>query len=111
MCWNAGVNTMQVKRWTTERHMRETAYQSMFDCDRVIVPINIGNLHWVCVGIDLQHQQIVYLDSLAGEESSILELLLQYMDDESKVSCSSTPEYCLLGSALDATYVDPVQSL
>lgn len=35
----------------------------VLDCDRIIVPVHQGQ-HWVCAVVDLQHQRLLYYDSL-----------------------------------------------
>ena len=49
-----------VKRWAKRRGVED-----IFTLQRMIVPINICNLHWTFILIDFQKQQIVYMDSLS----------------------------------------------
>ena len=36
----------------------------MLDCDRLVIPVNLGNQHWVCVVVHLKEKRIEYADSL-----------------------------------------------
>ncbi len=61
----------------------------MFDLERVFVPINVGNLHWVLGVIHIEKMIIELLDSSIGttmtdEIKSYYIGLIQYVKDEYK---------------------------
>ena len=51
--------------------------------DLVMMPVNVGNLHWVLVVIDLQARRFQYFDSMhGGGASSILSTARRWLTDE-----------------------------
>jgi Ulp1 family protease len=37
---------------------------SVLDCDRIIIPLNQGQMHWTCAVVDLKERKLSYYDSL-----------------------------------------------
>ena len=67
----------RVRRWTKRAKVDITTL------DRVIVPINLGNVHWVCACIFLKEQAIVSYDSMgAALSKDELDALRQWVSDE-----------------------------
>ncbi|XP_052608848.1 sentrin-specific protease 2-like [Peromyscus californicus insignis] len=64
-----------VKRWTQA--------VNLFTKDLILVPIHL-DVHWSLVVIDLRKKHIVYLDSMGQERPDVLEMIFQYLQDESK---------------------------
>ncbi|XP_045152364.1 sentrin-specific protease 2 isoform X2 [Echinops telfairi] len=64
-----------VKRWTKG--------VNLFEQELVLVPIH-RKVHWSLVVIDLRKKCLKYLDSMGQKGHRICELLLQYLQDESK---------------------------
>jgi len=51
--------------------------------DRVMMPVNVGNSHWVLVVIDVQARRFQYFDSMhGGGASSILSTARRWLTDE-----------------------------
>ena len=51
--------------------------------DRVIIPVNVGNLHWVLVVIDVQARQFQYYDSMHGVGAAhVLATARRWLSDE-----------------------------
>eukprot|EP00889_Picochlorum_renovo_P003502 jgi/Picre1/30532/NNA_005895.t1 len=73
-----------VRRWTAPGRLKAGGQSraSILDCDRIIVPVNQSNMHWVCAVIDLENERLEYYDSLKGEDSECLTYLAQYLSDE-----------------------------
>ncbi|KAJ2469932.1 hypothetical protein EV174_006192 [Coemansia sp. RSA 2320] len=65
---------VRVKRWT--RRVK------LFEKDLVIVPVHLG-VHWCCAVIDLRAKTIVYYDALLGDNHECLQLLMDYLRQES----------------------------
>uniref|UniRef100_A0A1I8BKA9 Lysophospholipid acyltransferase 5 n=1 Tax=Meloidogyne hapla TaxID=6305 RepID=A0A1I8BKA9_MELHA len=63
-----------VKRWTKN--------VDIFDFQIIIVPIHLEN-HWCMAVIDLEQHKIDYFDSLLGDNFQCLELLQEYLLQES----------------------------
>lgn len=55
-----------VRRWTAPGRLKAAGQSrtSILDCDRIIVPVNQSNMHWVCAVIDLENERLEYYDSL-----------------------------------------------
>jgi Ulp1 family protease len=51
-----------VKNVSTKQHLKA---KSVFDYERVIVPMNIGNYHWAFMVAHIRLRKIVYYDSMA----------------------------------------------
>nr|AKZ42306.1 sentrin-specific protease 2 [Castor fiber] len=64
-----------VKRWTKG--------VNLFEQELVLVPIH-RKVHWSLVVMDLRKKCLKYLDSMGQKGSKICEILLQYLQDESK---------------------------
>jgi Ulp1 family protease len=65
-----------VKRWTK---------QNVFNFDKIFIPININNCHWVLIIIFIHHKQIMYYDSnISNEDQSAfyLDTTLSWLYDE-----------------------------
>ncbi|KAL7074754.1 hypothetical protein ACQ4LE_006116 [Meloidogyne hapla] len=63
-----------VKRWTRK--------VDIFDNQMILVPVHLGN-HWCMAVIDFEERKIDYYDSLLGENFRCLELLREYLLQES----------------------------
>ncbi|PNJ69280.1 SENP2 isoform 12, partial [Pongo abelii] len=64
-----------VKRWTKG--------VNLFEQEIILVPIH-RKVHWSLVVIDLRKKCLKYLDSMGQKGHRICEILLQYLQDESK---------------------------
>ncbi|XP_048202964.1 sentrin-specific protease 2 isoform X1 [Perognathus longimembris pacificus] len=64
-----------VKRWTKG--------VNLFEQELILVPIH-RKVHWSLVVMDLRKKCLKYLDSMGQKGSKICEILLQYLQDESK---------------------------
>ena len=59
-------NYNDVRRWTLPVRLKNAGqpFTSILDCDRIIVPANQGNMHWVCAIVDIKNQKFIMYDSL-----------------------------------------------
>ena len=75
-----------VRRWTVPGRLKAVGQSrsSILDCDKIIVPVNQCNVHWVVAVINLEEKKFEYYDSLNGEDSECLKYLAQYLVDEFK---------------------------
>ena len=64
-----------MKRWTKG--------VNLFEQELILVPIH-RKVHWSLVVIDLRKKCLKYLDSMGQKGHRICEILLQYLQDESK---------------------------
>ena len=65
-----------VKRWTK---------QNVFNFEKIFIPININNCHWVLIVILIKHKRILYYDSNINKEDRsayYLETTLSWLNDE-----------------------------
>ncbi|PVZ97617.1 hypothetical protein BB558_006413 [Smittium angustum] len=65
---------VRVKRWTKK--------VNLFEKDYVILPVHLGN-HWCCAVIDIKGKKIEYFDSLLGDNMTCLNILANYLSEES----------------------------
>ncbi|XP_014238396.1 sentrin-specific protease 1-like [Trichogramma pretiosum] len=63
-----------LKRWTRK--------VDLFSKDLIIIPIHLG-IHWCMSIIDLKNKKISYYDSMGSSNQKCLNLLKQYLHDES----------------------------
>lgn len=75
-----------VRRWTVPGRLKAIGQsrKSILDCDKIIVPVNQSNIHWVVAIIDLENKRFEYFDSLYGEDTTCLDHLSRYLMDEFK---------------------------
>ena len=63
-----------VKRWTGKNKFAKKGFlhiNSIFDLDKLIIPVNIDNKHWLCGCIDFKNKSIQYFDSINIRNSSL----------------------------------------
>ncbi|KAJ2234746.1 hypothetical protein H4R99_001142 [Coemansia sp. RSA 1722] len=65
----------RVRRWT--RRIK------LFEKDLVVVPVHLG-VHWCCATVDFRSKTIAYYDALLGDNNECLQLLMEYLQQESK---------------------------
>jgi len=66
-----------VKRWS-----KKVPGKDIFALEKIIIPINLGNMHWCTAVIFIQLKKIQYYDSMGGSGRRILEGLFRYLKDE-----------------------------
>lgn len=70
----------RVRRWTAKK--KDPI--DVFAKDRIIVPINLGNAHWVCAAINPAQKRFEYYDSMGTPLPAVYRKLRAYMMDEHK---------------------------
>ena len=68
---------MEKGRFSHARVRRWTNQVDVFDFDKVIIPCNLNNSHWVTAVVDNEKKRIEILDSLDGENVSLKQNLLR----------------------------------
>ncbi|ORY55013.1 hypothetical protein BCR35DRAFT_310206, partial [Leucosporidium creatinivorum] len=53
-----------------------------FSKSLIIIPINLGNSHWVCSAINLEKKRFEYYDSLGGPMERVYLTLRKYLEEE-----------------------------
>ncbi|CAM9891796.1 unnamed protein product, partial [Chrysoparadoxa australica] len=71
-------NYAGVKRWTRK------AKVDVFACSKVILPVNVNNMHWCLAVVWVQEKRIQYYDSMGGSGMTYLKALLRWLGDEMK---------------------------
>jgi sentrin-specific protease 1 len=71
-----GYQYKNVRRWSKRAKIK------VIEMDRVFVPINVNNSHWVLAVINFSEKRFEYHDSLYGNGSACLRQLRQYVADE-----------------------------
>jgi sentrin-specific protease 1 len=69
-----------IARWTAGNTSAPPV--DLFAYNYVLIPINIGRVHWTLIYIDNQERTITYLDSTRGDGTAIIGNVQQYLDDE-----------------------------
>jgi sentrin-specific protease 1 len=73
---NGQYNYGQVKRWSKKF--------DVFALDRVFIPINLNNTHWVMAVVYVQKKEIHYYDSMSGSGKRYLDAMLTWLVDEAR---------------------------
>jgi sentrin-specific protease 1 len=73
---NGQYNYGQVKRWSKKF--------DVFALDRVFIPINLNNTHWVMAVVYVQKKEIHYYDSMSGSGKRHLDAMLKWLVDEAR---------------------------
>ena len=63
---------------------RWTKKINIFDFDKILFPVNIGNTHWTLVVAYMRSKRIQYLDSLRGNGKKYTSAVKRYIIDEMK---------------------------
>jgi sentrin-specific protease 1 len=66
-----------VKRWS-----KKVPGKDIFALDKIIFPINMGQMHWICSVIFMAKKKIQIFDSLGSSGQIYLEALFRYLQDE-----------------------------
>jgi sentrin-specific protease 1 len=64
----------RVKKWTNKI--------DVFNIDKVFLPCNLNDSHWVVAVLDNNKKRIEILDSLGGENVSLKQNLLRWLQEE-----------------------------
>jgi Ulp1 family protease len=67
-----------VKKWA------KRAKVDVSELDYIFVPVNLNQSHWALAVIDNVNEKFAYIDSLFGDGTDILFMLLDYMIEETK---------------------------
>lgn len=68
-----------VKRWANK-----IIGKCVFKLGRMIIPVNIQNMHWCCMFVDFETKLIQYFDSMGSRGQVFTRGIKQYLIDESK---------------------------
>lgn len=66
----------RVKRWSKKF--------DAFAMDKIFMPVNLGNTHWVMAVVYMAKQEIHYYDSMSGGGRRYLESIRRWLEDESR---------------------------
>jgi sentrin-specific protease 1 len=72
----------RVKRWTNQ--------VDVFDTDKIIIPVNLDNTHWVVSVVHNGTKRIEIFDSLGGGNMPLKNNLLQWLREEHMTRRGST---------------------
>lgn len=89
-----GGGQQSVKRWTRK--------VDLFAKDMVIMPVNLGNSHWVCAAINIGQKRFEYYDSMGRINHGVL----QVCDTDTCVDCDRLCCFQKLRSYLEAEHLD-----
>ncbi|KAG0688960.1 Smt3-specific protease [Pichia californica] len=74
--------TLQSKGYAGVRKWAKRAKVDVSELDYVFVPCNLNQVHWALAVIDNVNQSFDYIDSLNGDGTNILAMLVEYMTEE-----------------------------
>lgn len=66
-----------VKRWS-----KKVPGKDIFELDKILFPINMGNMHWICAAIFMNEKRIQIFDSMGSSGTRYLDALFNYIQDE-----------------------------
>jgi sentrin-specific protease 1 len=66
-----------VKRWS-----KKVPGKDIFNLDKILFPINMGNMHWICAAIFMKKKRIEVFDSMGSNGNRYLDALFTYIQDE-----------------------------
>ncbi|OEU20578.1 cysteine proteinase [Fragilariopsis cylindrus CCMP1102] len=66
-----------VKRWS-----KKVPGKDIFKLDKILFPINMGNMHWIAAVIFMKKKRIEIFDSMGSDGSRYLNALFSYIQDE-----------------------------
>jgi sentrin-specific protease 1 len=66
-----------VKRWS-----KKVPGKDIFNLDKILFPINMGNMHWICAAIFMKKKRIEIYDSMGSNGNRYLDALFNYVQDE-----------------------------
>lgn len=74
---SSGYDYAGVRRWT------HRAKVDVLNYDLILVPVNLGNHHWILGGIDMEREKFLFLDSMSGtDEVGVTDCLRRWLFDE-----------------------------
>lgn len=74
---NSGYDYNGVRRWTKRTGV------DVLDYDLILVPVNLGNKHWVLGAIDMNNKMFMYLDSQKKrDKNNVMSTLQRWLYDE-----------------------------
>jgi sentrin-specific protease 1 len=78
-----GYTYTNVRRWTLERTLKaKCGVKNIFELDKIVMPVNVGGMHWCLAVIYIQEKKIQYYDSMSGSGMSTLKILKRYLVEE-----------------------------
>ncbi|GMH93332.1 hypothetical protein TrVE_jg14317 [Triparma verrucosa] len=66
-----------VKRWG-----KKVANGDVFSLEKILIPVNVNNMHWCLLEVSIPEKRIQYYDSLGGSGEQYLKGMLMYLNDE-----------------------------
>ena len=81
---NGSYNYRQVKRWTKRF--------DLFSRSKVFAPVNVGNMHWCMVMVDVARKEVRYFDSMGAGGEPYLKAMKRYLEDEHRTKKGSELE-------------------
>lgn len=76
--------TLKEKGYIGVNKWGKRAKVDVSELDMVFVPVNLHQTHWALAVIDNKNERFFYVDSLFGDGTDILYLLMDYMTEETK---------------------------
>jgi len=74
-----GYSHAAVKRWSKKVKRVDG---NIFRLSKLIIPVNVSNVHWTCAAVDFERKSIQYHDSMGGRGTEYVQALRQYLVDE-----------------------------
>ena len=75
----SGYEYSNVQRWTTRLPILN---QDIFILRKLYIPVNISNIHWILITVDMRLNEIQLHDPMKGEYDNVLRNVEHYLIDE-----------------------------
>jgi len=71
-----------VRRWTKKTKLNKIGLETIFDLDKLLIPVHISNTHWCGGVINFKRKRIEYYDSLGQGNPKFFKFCRRYLFDE-----------------------------
>eukprot|EP00961_Rhodomonas_salina_P148355 1996968-Rhodomonas_salina.1 len=76
------IDTMTYTGWTSASRSRHPTPEAALDSQTWVMPINLGNTHWITAVIDWERNRIHIEDALGEERSAVVTNIITWIECE-----------------------------
>lgn len=80
--WDMKVYTFSLEVDESDHSVSSFSGKDIFNLDKIIFPVNQGDLHWTMAAIFMKEKRIQYYDSFGGNGEKYVRDLFRYLQDE-----------------------------
>lgn len=94
--FNKGSYTYKnVRRWTKKTKLKKIGLGTIFELDKLLIPVHISNTHWCGGVINFKQKRFEYYDSLGRGNNKFFKFCRRYLHDECRDKLGI--DFCLKG--------------